>query len=334
MNICIIGSGAWGTAMAIHLAKMNHTVTLVARNTEFALKLASTRENYKYLNGFSLDNNIQISCESGPALMEAEVVMIACPSIGLRNVCNLIKDNMEGAKRIKLVLSLCKGLEMETNFIPSKVIEEEISDLAIGSLSGPTYAIEVASGNPTAIVLASNSNNSFIKKIAASMSNHNLRVYYSQDLTGVELGGCLKNVYAIAAGICDGLKLGDNTKAALLTRSLHEMVKIGVYLNGKTETFYGLSGFGDLIATCNGKWSRNRTFGEKIVSAISISELVNSDKITVEGYRTTQCFFDICETNNLKAPILNEIHAILYHNKKPKDAIMELMNRDIKSENG
>jgi glycerol-3-phosphate dehydrogenase (NAD(P)+) len=332
MNFAIIGAGAWGTAFAVHLSRLNHTVTLVPRRFEQALAIASTRENADYLPGISLPLSIQLGHELTPVLMEADVVILACPSQALRETCERVKANLGLATQLKLVVSLAKGLESGTHLRPSEVIAAVLPQVAAGSLSGPTNAAEVAKGKPAAMVLAATKTDAFLAEVQAALSGPTLRVYTSDDVAGVELGGALKNVYAIAAGCSDGLKLGDNTKAALLTRALAEMVRVGVALGAKAETFYGLGGFGDLVATCTGAWSRNRTFGQHLGEGKSAAELIAASKSVVEGYRTTESFYGLCKERGIEAPILGEVYRILYAGKPPAEALTALMKRELKRE--
>jgi len=332
MNFAIVGAGAWGTAFAIHLSRLNHTVTLVPRRFEQALAIASTRENADYLPGIKLPLSIQIGHELTPVLMEADVIILACPSQALRATCERIAQNLSLATQLKLVLSLSKGLELDTHLRPSQVISSVLPRINAGSLSGPTNAAEVAQGKPAAMVLAATKADAFLTEVQAALSGPTLRVYLSDDEAGVELGGALKNVYAIAAGCCDGLKLGDNTKAALLTRSLAEMVRVGVALGAKSETFYGLGGFGDLVATCTGSWSRNRTFGQHLGEGAKAADLIAASKSVVEGYRTTESFYGLCRERGIDAPILGEIYRILYVGKPPAEALTALMTRELRRE--
>ena len=332
MNFAIVGAGAWGTAFAIHLSRLNHTVTLVPRRFEQALAIASTRENTDYLPGIPLPLSIQIGHELTPVLMEADVILLACPSQALRATCERIRENLSLATQLKLVVSLAKGLELGTHLRPSQVIAAVLPQVNAGSLSGPTNAAEVARGKPAAMVLAATKSDAFLAEVQAALSGPTLRVYLSDDEAGVELGGALKNVYAIAAGCCDGLKLGDNTKAALLTRALAEMVRVGVALGAKAETFYGLGGFGDLVATCTGAWSRNRTFGQHLGEGAKAADLIAASKSVVEGYRTTESFYGLCQESGIDAPILGEIYQILYAGKPPAEALTALMTRELRRE--
>lgn len=332
MNICILGAGAWGSAMAIHLSRFEHTVTLVARRIELAMEMATTRKNINYLPGYRFNDHIQIGSEVKPVIMEADTLFLACPSKYLRALCQNVRNHLGDARQLKSIIALSKGLEEDTNKTPVEIINEILPHYMNGAFCGPNYAAEVAAGKPTAIVFATPENNELTKSLQHAISNENLRVYTSQDIIGVELGACLKNVYAIAVGICDGLQLGDNAKAALLTRSLSEMVLVGTSLGGREETFYGLSGVGDLVATCNGVWSRNRSFGERIAKGESAMDLIEKHGLTVEGYRSTACFYQICKSKGLRAPIMEEVNDVLYHDKEPSVALLDLMTRELKAE--
>lgn len=332
MNCCILGAGAWGTAMALHLDRCGHSVTLVPRRMEHALAIASSRENRDYLPGFELPARIQIGCQAGPVLMEAEVIFLACPSKALRQLCESIQPHLAAAWQLKLCLIMCKGLELESLKTPAEIVAEALPGLACGVLSGPTYAGEVAEGKPTAVVLAVGEDCPEPEHYQEAFSNASLRAYLSTDVRGTQLGGTLKNIYAIGSGLCDGLGMGDNAKAALLTRSLSEMLRLGVLLGGDKETFFGLSGFGDLVATCSGTWSRNRTFGERVGKGEVSQAIVDSQKSVVEGYRATECLQRICEAKQVDAPILDVIHSILYKGLEPLAAMQQLMTRDLKAE--
>ena len=332
MNLCILGAGAWGTAMALHLNRCGHSVTLAPRRMEHALALASERENRDYLPGHALPQAIQIGCELRPVLMEADVVFLACPSKALRSLCERVHAAMDTAWRLQLFVVMCKGLELTSFKAPSEVVGEFFPDIECGALSGPTFAGEVAMRKPTAVTFAVSPGFQPANAYQEAFSNASLRVYLSSDVRGVELGGTLKNIYAVASGLCDGLELGDNARAALLTRSLNELVRLGQLLGGEIATFYGLSGFGDLVATCSGTWSRNRTFGERIARGETPESIMNSQKTVVEGYRATECIQQLCHQKGLDAPILAQIHAVLYEQKDPRLALQALMNRELRSE--
>ena len=333
MNFCVLGAGAWGTAMANYLSKTGHVVTLVPRRVEHALKMSSERENVEYLPGISFDPDLQVGSSYKPVLMECDYLFFACPSHALRKTCIKVLNNREDSWRLKGGIALCKGLEPETNSFPHEVIQEILGmNFSSGYLTGPSHAKEVALGKPAAMTLAFDSSDKELIELQNHLSSKVIRIYRSQDRTGVGLGSCLKNIYAIATGLSDGLGLGDNARAALLTRSMSEMLDLGVKLGGGRETFFGLSGFGDLVATCMGEWSRNRNFGVALSQGKSPRKILDSQKMVVEGYWATACFFKKCSESNLEMPILREIHAILYEGKDPSSALSDLMTRDLKAE--
>ena len=331
MNFAIAGAGAWGTAFALHLARAGHRVTLAPRRAEQAEELGARRENIDYLPGLMLPAGIAISADIGQALAAADVILLACPAQALRTTVERVRTAVAG-RSPRMVISLAKGMELGTHLRPSQVIASVLPGVSVGALSGPTNALGVARGDPSAMVLAATAGGGTLEAVQAAVSSPTLRVYTGDDLAGVEFGGCLKNIYAIAAGCCDGLRLGDNTKAALLTRALAEMVRVGAALGAKPETFYGLSGFGDLVATCYGGWSRNREFGQLVGEGRPVTELLAHRRTVVEGYKTTESFAGLCAERGIDAPILGEMHAILFDNKRPAAALSALMTRGLKRE--
>lgn len=334
MKFCILGSGAWGTAMAIHLAKENHDVLLVPRRKDAADEMNRSRENAEYLPHSIIPEQIKISHEYSNALHAVDFIILAMPSKGVREALLHLKPLLPKAKNLKLLISLCKGLELKSKKTAGLIIEEILgSNVDWSILSGPSYAREVAEGRPTALVLGTNASEKIATMAQESLSSPLFRVYRTNDVIGVELGGCLKNVYAIGAGICEGLLLGDNAKAAYLTRALHEMNRLGCVLGGKSTTFYGLSGFGDLVATAQGKWSRNRSFGQKIAEGGNPQTLVDSSNSVVEGYWTTKAFYELAKEKNIDCPILGELYSVLFEEKISKECVPSLMSRDLKSEN-
>ncbi len=332
VHFAVAGAGAWGTAVAVHLARNGQPVSLVTRRPEHAVAVQLARENRDYLPGVRLPESLAVTADLRAALLPADAVLIASPSHALREWCGRIRAEMGDTAKTRLFLSLVKGLETGTHLRPSEVIAAALPGVNVAILTGPTNAGEVAAGLPAAMVLAAARHESFVARVQAAMSGPTLRLYTSDDLTGAEYGACLKNIYAIAAGVCDGLKLGDNAKAALITRALTEMVRVGGALGAQRETFYGLSGFGDLVATCHGAWSRNREFGAQIGSGRSVEQLLAGRRTVVEGYRTTEAFAGLCGRKGITAPILAEVQAILYQGKKPADALMSLMTRELKRE--
>lgn len=333
VRFAVVGAGAWGTAIAIHLARRGQSATLITRRSEHAVGMQLARENRDYLPGLKLPDNLVVTSDLSAGLREAEVALIASPSHALRDWTRQMRDVLAVQKdTVQLLISLVKGLEVGTQLRPSEVLAEILPDLNVATLTGPTNAGEVASGLPAAMVLAVARPSPFVDRVQAAMSGPTLRLYTSDDLAGAEYGACLKNIYAMAAGVSDGLKLGDNAKAALITRSLTEMVRVGEALGAKRETFYGLSGFGDLVATCHGAWSRNREFGQKIGEGRTVTQLLDGRKTVVEGYLSTTAFHELCRDKSITAPILAEIYAILYEGKKPASALMSLMSRELKRE--
>lgn len=332
LKIAVCGAGAWGTAMALHLGRLGHDARLLPRRPEQAEQLCVDGENRDYLPGVGFDGAIRVESEDAGALDGAEAVFLAAPSYAARQwAARIRKSNARLAPAAPLV-SLAKGLELETRQTPCAILAQAFPQRAVGCLSGPTFAGEVAAGKPTAMTLALGGAEAAAEALQNAISGPNLRIYLSDDLSGVELGGCLKNVYAVAAGCCQGLQLGDNALAALLTRALAEMVRVGASLGAKAETFYGLSGFGDLVATCHGPWSRNRGFGEAIARGLRPAEIIASQRTAVEGYRTARSFHEECAAKGIEAPILEQVYRICYEDKPPLEALVALMSRDLKRE--
>jgi len=332
MNCVIFGAGAWGTAMALHLSRQGQTVTLVPRRLEQALALSSARENTDYLPGFKFDPSLQIGLEPLPALMEADILFLACPSKGLPALLSQIGPHVKNSS-VRMAISLCKGLDQTTLKRPTELMAEAFGSLPVATLSGPSNAEEVARGLPTALVLAAARADDTLREVQSAISGPSLRLYTSTDLPGVEIGSTLKNVYALGAGLCDGLKLGSNAKAAFLSRALQEMLRLGEALGGRSETFLGLSGVGDLMATAHGAWSRNRALGEQIAlnPKKALGELA-ARREAVEGHRATETLYKLAKQRGVTTPILECLHAILYQGLDPQAGVTALMTRDLKAE--
>lgn len=333
MKFAVLGAGSWGTAMAIHIARRGHATALYSRRPEQAEALNKDRENKQYVEGVKFPEKLTATSDLGEALSDCSAVFLACPSKGIRSLCEDIRESIKSNHNIRSFISLCKGLEKKTQQTPVSIIKEILPDERRGVLSGPNYAHDIALGKPAASVLAFDYDTPFATDIQEALSDNSLRIYSSNDLPGVEWGSCLKNVYAIGSGICDGLNLGDNAKAALLTRAMNELVRLGTQLGGSEKTFYGLSGFGDLVATCFGKWSRNRTFGEEFAKGGTPHSLIEDQHRVVEGYWAIQSFHKLLKDQNIEAPILNELYSILYEKKDIKSSINTLMSRELKPEN-
>ncbi len=335
MNVVILGAGAWGSAMAIHLNRCGQRVTLIPRRLEQALDIATSRENKVYLPGVAFPQDIQLAANAAPALTECDVLVFACPSKALRATAEGVKAILDGNPRKPLaLLVLCKGLEADSFLPPESVLSQVLPGIPTGTISGPTNAAEVAAGLPVAVVFASTCDEATARQIQQEFSNATFRVYRSSDVIGVELGGSLKNIYAIAAGICDGMKLGANARASLLTRALTEMSRLIASFGGNAETVQGLSGMGDLIATATADWSRNRQFGLQIgrEGIRAAMQKMSSGTSIVEGYYATKNFYEYAQSKKIPAPILQCVHAIVYCDVDPRDAIDALMTRDLKSE--
>jgi glycerol-3-phosphate dehydrogenase (NAD(P)+) len=322
MKIAIIGAGGWGTALSILLAKNNHSVTLYEHFPEYAKVLNEKRENVKFLPGVKILDSIKISSDMSEVLNKAEVIFITVPSIFLRNI---LKKMKESTINFPIIVSCVKGIENNTLMRISEVIKSELGNVKIVVLSGPSHAEEVARSIPTAVVVAGKLKYTyFIQKV---LSNTYFRVYPSEDVIGVELGGALKNVIAIAAGIADGMKVGDNAKAALMTRGLVEITRLGVKLGADAMTFSGLSGLGDLIVTCISKYSRNRAVGEKLAQGKKLKEILKGMVMVAEGITTAKSAYLLSRKYNVSMPITHEVYKILYFNKSPKKAMEDLLNR-------
>ncbi|MDR0351429.1 MAG: NAD(P)H-dependent glycerol-3-phosphate dehydrogenase [Puniceicoccales bacterium] len=306
MNIAIVGSGAWGTAMALHANGCGHHIFLFPRDQKELNILLSHRENIDYFPGFMLPDNIKLTLDFH-LLESCDVIFIACPSAGLSEVCNIIKQHR--LQKNCCVISLCKGLPYDSLIFPSDIIESSINT-TFAIFAGPTYAREVANGLPTNVDLASKDER--IADVANGLNFKTIGINCTNDIKGVELGSCLKNIYAIGAGILDGMKMGDNFRCAYITSAIKEIANIGVSLGGLRETFYGASGLGDLMATCSGDWSRNRTFGERIGQGEAPEKILATSTAAIEGYKTSKIFFNECTKLGLHTPIMQKIYNIVY----------------------
>jgi glycerol-3-phosphate dehydrogenase (NAD(P)+) len=322
MNITIIGAGAWGTALAISLSA-HHRVTLWARNPDQIAAMQATRNNQQYLPGIELPAAIQLSADFPAALAAAELVIIAVPTSGLRQTLHQLVQ----LSRNFDVVWLCKGFEAETAKLPHQVVAEVLpGGFRSGVLSGPSFAQEVARGFPTALTLAS-ADSDFARSTAQALHHAYLRIYPSNDLVGVEVGGAVKNVMAIAAGISDGLGLGLNARAALLTRGLAEITRLGLNLGGRTETMSGLSGLGDLILTCTGDLSRNRQVGLLLAQQHDLPEILRKLGHVAEGVYTVRGVHQLAQRLGVAMPICEAVYRILYERIPPAEMVTALLNR-------
>lgn len=321
----MIGAGAWGTALAINFAN-RHAVTLIADDVAHAAAINSSHENARYLPGHKLPDAIVAAADIAHAA-DADLALIATPVAGLRSSLLALK---QFAPQVPL-LWVCKGLEAESGLLPHQVVAEAHSDAASGVLTGPSFAEEVARGLPTAVVLASG-DVTFARNTAQALHGGNMRIYAGDDLVGAEVGGAVKNVLAIATGISDGLGLGLNARAALVTRGLAEITRFGVALGGRSETFMGLTGVGDLILTCTGDLSRNRHVGFEIASGKPLDQITRELGHVAEGVPTAREVMQRAAQLGIDMPITKAVVAVLSGTLAPRAAVEQLMAREAKSE--
>lgn len=325
---CVLGAGSWGTALAMVLSENSENVSLWTKCKNQVKEINEERTNSKYLKGIKVPENIYCTVDIEDAVNDSEIIVLAVPSQAIRSVSKELKECL---KENQIVVNVAKGLEKETGLRMSQVVIEEIKDIRYVVLSGPSHAEEVAKRLPTTIVVSS-----FDKEASEIVQNAFMtdvfRVYTNDDVIGVELGGTLKNIIAFGCGVCDGLGYGDNTKSALITRGLHEIKSLGVFLGAKEETFNGLSGVGDLIVTCTSQHSRNRMAGYLIGQGYSKEEAVAKVEMVVEGIVATEAVYKKTRGLNKEFPILESIYSIVFEDKKPEDVLKELMSRDKKGE--
>lgn len=327
-GVSVVGDGGWGTTLAILLSQKGYKVTLWGAFPDYIEILRSKRMNSKFLPGIHIPQEIAITPSLDEAVTGKDMIVLAVPSQYMRGVLSKISpDKISG---IPLV-SVTKGIENGTLKRMSEVIYELLGDVQLATLSGPTIAHEVALKIPTTIV-ASAEDIKLAKEVQDVFMTDYFRVYSSTDVIGSEIGGSLKNVIAIAAGISDGLGFGTNAKSALLTRGLVEMVRLGAAMGAKKETFYGLSGLGDLATTCISQYSRNRHFGEEIGKGKKSKDIIKESEMVVEGVATTQSARDLSKRYKIEMPITAEIYKVIYENKDPKKAVYDLMTRPPKAE--
>ena len=322
MKITVLGPGAWGTALAKLAHEGGHEITLWGRPERLA-KITYSHQNADYLPDIELPGNWTLEPDIETAISHAEGVILAIPSSFFRAVASQI-DGFEG-----IAVSVTKGIEHETGLTMAGILEEITPEASIAALSGPSLAIEVAQGIPTGLVCASKDKDA-AKTVQQWFHRPPLRMYTSSDVHGVELGGALKNVMAIAAGVCDGLKMGDNAKAALITRGLTEIRRFGHAAGAQSDTFNGLSCMGDLTVTCFSKQSRNRTLGERIAKGEALNKVLAS--ATAEGYPTVKSAHALARKLKVVTPIIDEVYAMLYEGKDARNTVMDLMTRDPKVE--
>lgn len=326
MNISVLGSGGWGLALAILLDKNGHDVKVWSAFQQEITDLKETRQT-KLLKGVIIPEAISFTADLEDAALNSDALVIAVPSHVVKIVCK----RLSGFTLPDIVINVAKGFEEDTGKRLSEVIKEELNIEYPVVLSGPTHAEEVSRGIPTTIVAACE-DLSIAEKVQDIFMSPVFRVYTNNDVAGVEVSGALKNVIALCAGISDGIGFGDNTKAALMTRGMAEIVRLGIAMGGKKETFSGLTGIGDLIVTCTSMHSRNRRAGILIGQGRTKDEAVNEVGMVVEGIKTCYCAYNLKEKYGVEMPIVDTAYQVLYHGKNPKDAVVELMSRGKKHE--
>jgi glycerol-3-phosphate dehydrogenase (NAD(P)+) len=325
MKLVVLGAGAWGTALALELNESGHQVTVWGHDPTRVREINQTRTNAHYLPKVSLPNGIEFTSDFEKAVEATEYIVMATPSKALRETAAKLK-RFSGT-----VVSVTKGVEHDTGLTMSQILQQQLPNARVAVLSGPTFAPEIARRMPSAAVAASEIDEAALQTQELFHSQY-FRIYTNRDVIGVELGGALKNVIAIAAGVSDGFGFGDNSKAALVTRAIAEISRVGMACGAKAETFSGLSGLGDLTVTCFSRQSRNRALGERIGKGEKIADILPTLSSVAEGYPTARSAAQLADRLGVDAPIIREVHAMLYEGKSPRDALLSLVTRDSKSE--
>ena len=329
-KISFLGCGSWGGALGSILAEKNFDVTMWHRNNDIVRSLDKSRRHYLIPN-LVFPENVAFTNDTSMAISSSSIVVLALPSQSIRK---LISDNRKYFDQDKLIVNVSKGIEIDTLMTVSEVIQDVLSNSYQGivTLSGPSHAEEVIQKHPTTLVAASSDLDS-AQKVQNLFATDMLRTYRNNDIKGVELGGSMKNVIAIAAGICDGIGYGDNSKAALITRGMTEISRLGKTMGGQRETFNGLSGFGDLIVTCLSRHSRNRQLGEAIGRGRSLEEITSEMNMVAEGIFTAKSVHQLRIKHHVEMPIHEAIYNVLFENKNPRTSVVELMKRRLSEEN-
>ena len=328
----MLGAGSWGTALAVSLANAGHDVTLWARRPEVVEAMKATRQNPDYVTGVHLPDRLHFTSDLPKAAGTSKIWVIATPSHAVRSLAQALRPFAESET---VVVCVAKGIERHSGMTMTQALAEELNppvpDSRLAVLYGPSHAEELVAGKPTTVV-ASASSPVVARQIQAAFMTERLRVYVNTDVRGVEIGGSVKNIMAIATGISDGIGYGDNARAALMTRGLAEVQRMGVVLGAKAETFTGLSGLGDLVVTCTSKHSRNRHVGEEIGRGRSLHAVTRSMHMVAEGVYTTVAVHKLARKLGIDMPITEAVHAILFEGKVPLDAVHDLMTRSAKDE--
>ena len=326
----ILGTGGWGTALAALWASHGHEIILWGHTPERVAEIARTRQNPDYLPAVELPPNIRLTSELADCTA-ADLIVFVTPSVALREVASKLGEELKSEATI--LMSCTKGIEHGTGMRMSEILGEKFPNNPVSVLSGPNLAVEVARGLPTATVLGCR-DEAVAEKLQSALGSSRFRIYTSNEVVGIELGGALKNIFAVPAGVGDGFGFGDNSKAALVTRSLAELFRLGVAMGGDIRTFQGLSGLGDLIATCFSRHSRNRGLGEQLGQGKSLADITRGMKTVAEGIPTARSAFECARKLGVETPIIDQVYAVLHESKSPARALQELLGRDQKSERG
>ncbi|MGB9813132.1 MAG: NAD(P)H-dependent glycerol-3-phosphate dehydrogenase [Thermovenabulum sp.] len=330
MKIAVLGAGSWGTALSNVISDNNHRVFLWARRKELAEEINQIKENREYLPGVKINPSIFVTHDMEYAVKDSDIIILATPSQALRFIVKDAKKYI--LKKDAIIVSASKGIENDSLLRMSEVIKEEVPHISqIAVISGPSHAEEVVRRFPTAVVVASK-DKKVLKILQDVFINNYFRVYRNSDIIGVELGGALKNVIAICSGVSEGLGYGDNTRAALITRGIIEIMRLGKKLGAKSSTFSGLSGVGDVIVTCNSMHSRNRRAGIDIGKGKKVEDVIKSTNMVIEGIYTTKAAKRLSDLYEVEMPITQEAYKVLFEGKDPKKAVEDLMSRSGKIE--
>jgi glycerol-3-phosphate dehydrogenase (NAD(P)+) len=330
-TVTILGAGSWGTALAVHLARLGRDVRLWARNTERAAVLESTRENSIYLPGIALPPPLRATGDLREAVAGAAMVVFVSPSSTVRGLAEAVRPQLDPNA---VLVTAAKGVEQDTRLTMSAVLDDVLGDhhgARVAALSGPSFAREVAHGLPTAVTAAAR-DVAIAESVQQTFNGQTFRVYTSTDVIGVEIGGAVKNVIAVAAGVSDGLGFGHNSRAALITRGLAEITRLAVRLGADRQTLAGLSGLGDLVLTCTGDLSRNRTVGLRLGRGERLADIVASMTEVAEGVRNTRSVRDLARSVAVEMPITEQMYLLLYEDKPPRQVVIDLMTRGLKRE--
>jgi len=329
-KIAILGTGGWGTALAVLWASRGNEIILWGHTPQRVKEIARSRQNPDYLPNTQVPPNVCLTSELGDCVA-ADLIVFVTPSVALREVASSLRAELKTEAGI--LMSCTKGIEHGTGMRMSEILTEKFPSNPVAVLSGPNLAVEVAHGLPSATVLGCR-DETLAEELQGTLGSSRFRVYTSHEIVGIELGGALKNIFAIPAGVSDGFGFGDNSKAALVTRSLAELLRLGVAMGGDARTFQGLSGAGDLIATCFSRHSRNRRLGEQLGQGQPLEEITRGMKTVAEGVPTARSAFECARKLDVETPIIDQVHAVLHEGKPPAQAMQELLGRDQKSERG